>query len=811
MKTKILTCMMFAMLTQICISQPVLKYREIRCIDADWKFYLGDIINGQSPAYNDSSWRKLNLPHDWSIEGDFNKDNPGGAPNAFLPTGIGWYRKSLTLPENISDKKILIQFDGVYMNSDLWVNGHFIGRYPNGFNSFYYDISEFVKPGKNCIAMRVDNSNQPSSRWYTGSGIYRHVWLTIANPLHIDEWGVSITTPEVSVLSATIDVDIKLRVGAFPETKSSLFETDTTKINLVKRKCKLITKVYDNDNKVVAEVISNFDVWNFSKHEIKQEIKISNPKLWSVESPLLYKTYTVLVADDTETDDNISSFGIRKLTFDATKGFMLNDIPLKIKGACIHQDAGALGRAVPKKIWVRKFQLLKDMGCNAIRNHCANSPEAIEVCDSIGLLVFNDVFDEWSENFEKSNSESPRGKIEYGYNKYFDQWCETDLRNLIRRDRNHPSVFLWSLGNEIPEAYIQSEDATRKLKKLIAISHEEDPTRPNTMALEGAIQKKLNDNFTDLVDITGFNYINLKNPETYYSNYHKKHPDRVILGTETYYSLDNWLAVKNNPYVIGQFMWVGFDYLGDEASEYPIHAWQNGLIDINLHPKPEYFFRQSLWTEKPMVYLVVGDPYTHGKFFWDLWDLPNVQTKWNWDANSKQNVNCYTNCEEAELFLNGKSVGTKYLKDFPDCILKWDVSYQPGELKVVGKNRNKQVCSYQLATAGTPSKIKISTPDTEIFANGSDIAVFDIEITDQQDHFVFDADNLLTFKVEGEGKILAASNANQNEISLFRVTQLKAFHGRCQVCVQSTDKKGEIQFTVKSAGLKNCSIQIISK
>ncbi len=787
-------------------AQVNLQYRQKNNIDADWKFHAGDVIGAQKASFNDSSWRMLHLPHDWSIEGEFSRANPGGSSVAYLPTGIGWYRKVLEMPANSKGKHVIIQFDGVYMNSDVWVNDHFIGRYPNGFNSFYYDISEFIRGGNNTIAVRVDNSNQPSARWYPGSGIYRHVWLTITDPLHIEQWGSTVTTKEITAKEATIQVATKIRVGPFPRTKWFFLETDTSKNKRITKRCSLTTKIFDDQNNLVGQNITQINVEDFSKQEIKQEIKITNPDLWSLTTPKLYKAYSVLATDSAQVDDCISSFGIRKITLDPVKGFKINGSAVKVKGACIHQDAGPLGRVIPRKIWVQKLQVLKDMGANAVRNHCANSPEFFDVCDSMGLLAFNDAFDEWSDNFEDTKSESPRGKVEYGYHKYFDQWAETDLRNFIRRDKNHPSIFIWSLGNEIPEQYLQTADATNKLKNLIRISREEDPTRPTTVALEGNVLKKLNNNFTDLVDVAGFNYVEMKNPKGRYAAFHKKHPDKMILGTETYYSLGNWLAAKNNNYVIGEFVWVGIDYLG-EGGRYPSHGWEDGLIDINLNPKPEYYFRKSLWSDKPMAYLAIGEPHTNAKYFWDMWDMPNVKSTWNWEENKVQKVNCYTNCEEAELFLNGKSLGIKYMKDFEDQILKWDVMYAPGTLEVIGRNKSKKVTVFQLETVGKPSAIKLTLKESILPVKKNDIAVFDIEIVDDKGRTVSSADNLLSFEVSGEG-YMAASNANLSDSTSFRSNTMKAFGGKCQVFVQSLDRMGNIGLTVKSEGLGTASLKV---
>jgi beta-galactosidase len=804
MRKTILSVLLFASALH---GQVKLQHRETLNIDAGWKFYSGDAIGAQAGNYNDADWRDLNLPHDWSIEREFKQDNPGGGSNGYLPGGVGWYRKQLPLPSGMKGRRVLIQFDGVFMNSDVWVNEHFLGRYPSGFSTFYYDISEYLKfDGPNVIAVRVDNANQPAARWYTGAGIYRHVWLIAADPLHIEQWGTTVTTPQASRDEATVRIATRLMAGAYPETKFVWYAPDASAYRLVTKNCKLTSQIFDENDALVGETSTLLSVPNFSKQEVIQEIRLKQPALWSVSTPHLYKVYSSLDDGTRVVDDYLTPFGIRQLTYSAEKGFLLNDEPMKIKGCCLHQDAGPFGRAVPLKIWETRLRLLKKMGCNAVRMHCPHAPEFYDLCDRLGFFILNDAFDEWRCDWESSFSESPRGKVEYGYNKYFEQWHQTDLRNFIRLNRNHPSVFLWSLGNEIPEQYVKTPGAVARLKELVDICREEDPTRGTTVAIEGALPQVLNKEFITAVGVAGFNYVDIKNGSKYYEPYHQMYPDRLLLGTETVFTLGNWLAVKNNDYVMGQFMWVGIDYLGEAV--WPKHGWDRGLIDLTGHPKPEYYFRQSLWSDAPMVYLTVGDHEIHVKGIGDIWNMPAVETHWNWPTGSTQPVIAYTTCDEVELFLNGQSLGTKKLADFPDLKIKWAVPFAPGILQAVGRKNGAAAAAFALETADKPAKLSVTTESVSIIPDGRDIAVVNVSIADKNGIPVAGADPFLDFEITGGGTVLRTCSGNLGDQTPYPATGRKAFKGRCQAIIRSNGQKGDITVTVRSEGLPPGSVTI---
>ena len=429
--------------------------RVVANFDSDWKFIQGDVQNASEAGFNDNNWRLLDLPHDWSVEGTINEKEPAGGNGGYFPTGIGWYRKHFIVSREDLKRVNLIVFDGVYMNSDVWLNGKHLGNYPFGYNSFYYTMNQNLKAGDNVVAVRVDNSKQPNSRWYSGSGIYRHVWIVKTNELHIAQWGTYITTPEISDKSASVAVNVRL-------------ENASSKVGNAKVSFKII-----NDKGVeVAQTESPFTIQPGEEKNIDQKVNVIAPKLWTLESPVLYTIITTIIVNGKPVDEVKTPFGIRSIRYDVNKGFFLNDKNIKMNGVCLHHDAGCLGAAVPIKVWERRFQVLKDMGCNAIRcSHNPVAPEFLDLCDRMGFLVMDEVFDEWKIP-----------KRQFAYNIFFDEWSEKDVLAMVRRDRNHPSIVLWSAGNEIPEQ--ASENGTEMYKKLAAIFHKEDPTRPVTVACD---------------------------------------------------------------------------------------------------------------------------------------------------------------------------------------------------------------------------------------------------------------------------------------------------------------------------------------
>lgn len=787
-----------------------LEHRLVESLDFDWKFHLGDVVGAHASSFNDHGWRTLNVPHDWAIEGQVKRGAPGGAPNGFYPGGVGWYRRQLEVAPALAGKQMRLQFDGVHMNADVWVNDHWLGRYPNGFGTFYHDVTEWIKPGqRNVIAVRVDNAHQPSARWYAGAGIYRHVWLMATDPLHIEPWGATVTTPVVMPDHAMVRIETRLGVGRYPETVFDWKDSTAAAYTLVTKHCRLVSRVFTAQGELAGEAVTELEMPNFTRRRVVQEIRLDRPQLWSPEQPDLHYVYSVLHDDTRPVDDCITTFGVRKLTFDPIGGFRVNDQPAKLKGCCVHQDAGALGRAVPEKVWRLRLAKLKALGANAVRCHCPVAPEFLDLCDELGLFVLNDSFDEWEHDWEKTFAEGPRGKIKYGYHKFFRQWHETDLRNQIRRDRNHPSIAMWNVGNEIPEQYVRTTDASDTLRRLVAICHEEDPTRKTTVAIEGALPQAFNDEFVSLVDVGGFNYVDVKNPDAYYSEHHARHPERMLLGTETVFSLGNWLAVERNAYVLGQFLWVGIDYLGEAV--WPKHGWDRGLVDIIGHARPEYFFRQSLWRAAPMVHVTVGEAEIVVNGISDIWNMPQVESHWNWPATSTQQVLVYTNCDDAELFLNGRSLGIKRRDDYPDLKMKWLVPYEPGELRAVAR-RGAEMAEHALHTAGKPKRLRLTIETDELLADGRDIGVASVEVVDDAGLLVPHAAPVVSFVVSGPGKVRCTASGDLSDAVPYSSAVRKAFGARCQVVFQTRTIPGRLTITAEAEGLEpsSCVVQSVA-
>lgn len=779
----------------------------------DWKFQLGDVAGAEKKSFDDSKWSNLDLPHDWSIEGEISKDAPAGGNCGYFPTGIGWYRKHFDVSENDLNKIIWIEFDGVYMNSDVWINGNHLGSHPYGYTSFHYDLTPHLKEGGNIIAVRVDNSKQPNSRWYTGSGIYRNVWLTKQDPLHIAHWGVYVTTPEVSKKSAVVEIQTKL----------------DNEYNSVKEGF-LLSILVDKNGKEISRNEIPFSIEAEKSGELEQQLNVEQPSLWSLESPYLYKLYQTVKEHGNDVDSLVTTVGIRKIEYDADKGFLLNDEHVKMNGVCLHHDGGPVGAAVPIGVWKYRLKKLKEMGCNAIRTaHNPPAPEFLDLCDEMGFLVMDEAFDEWTY-----------GKRDYTYHVYFDEWYQKDLISMLHRDRNHPSIVMWSVGNEVPDQ--KTEEGTETLKILQGICHTEDPTRPVTQACDNIAadggSTKLS--FLNELDIVGYNYVDRwhERRELYYSIDKLNHPDWKMIGTENRsnhgvfrgdYSLGNdpssvnpnynydminpeqlWKFTKMHDYVIGDFMWTGIDYLGE--SRWPYKNWNFGVLDLCGFEKDGYYFYQSQWTEEPMLHL-----FPH----------------WNWEGREGQiiPVLCYTNCNEVELFLNGKSYGEKRI-EFPrqgnsggwnkyanpvvnpttaDLHLQWDLPYEPGVIKAVGKINGEVVCIKEIRTTGKPFAIRLSADSDTINADQRGVANVKVEIVDENGNVVPTADNLVQFDIEGEGKIIGVGNGNPIDHSSFKASERKAFNGLALVVVQSDQDVGDIRLIAESEGLQDAEISFFSK
>jgi beta-galactosidase len=803
--------------------------RQRLLMDYDWKFMQSDVKNAEQQNFDDRQWRTLNLPHDWSIEGEFNKNEPTKGSGGFLPAGIGWYRKHFSLSKIEQNQRLCIEFDGVYMNCDVWINEHHLGKHPYGYTSFYYELTPFIKKGENIIAVRVDNSLQPNSRWYSGSGIYRHVWLNITGPVHIAHWGIYITTPAIDSTSATVVIGTFL-VNNLTVTKNIL----------------LRSIIKNESDREIGSMETSVSLSPSGRTDSQQIIKITAPSLWSVDNPTLYTLHSFVVEGKKVTDDLITSFGIRKIEFDKDKGFLLNGKHVKMNGVCLHHDAGCLGAAVPEQAWIRRLKLLKEMGCNAIRTaHNPPAPEFLDLCDRLGFLVMDEAFDEW---------EIAKGQIQYGYHIFFKEYSQSDLVSFIRRDRNHPSVVLWSAGNEVLEQV--TDTGHEVLQQLLDTFHKEDPTRPVTVANDhiAADDSQAKLDFLELQDIVGYNYVDRwhERRERYYSIDRHDHPDWKMIGTENVsvggvrgrYSItgdrisissDGVSITREQPvwpgrfgdyrtamiraeqlgkftslydYVIGDFMWTGIDYLGE--AWWPNKNSSSGVVDLCGFPKDGYYFYQSQWTAKPMVHL-----FPH----------------WNWAGHEGQviPVIAYTNCDSVELFLNDKSFGIKsyvfpqqgnsgswikYDRPFinattSDLHLTWDVPYEPGILKATGRKNGKIVIE-EIHTSSRPDAIRLTIDRNEINADAHDIAYIKVEIVDENGYLVPDANNLIEFKVEGDGVLAGTDNGNPQDITPMKSNKRQTFNGLALAIIQSTQQSGNIRLTAVSENIKSANVQIIS-
>ncbi|MGA9542886.1 MAG: sugar-binding domain-containing protein [Candidatus Sulfotelmatobacter sp.] len=791
--------------------------------DRGWRFHRGDFPGAEVPEFSDADWRILDLPHDWSIEGPFDEKEPSSSCGAYLPTGIGWYRKKFRLPSSYKNKKLTIEFDGVYELSAVWINGHFLGQRPYGYVPFFYDITPYITLGsENLIAVKVDNSRQTNCRWYSGSGIYRHTWLLSTNNVHVAHWGTFVSSVGVSKEAAALRINTKIS----NESESPAH-------------CTLVTSVIDDDGNAVESAEASQDIATGKEYEFLQDIKVSLPHLWSVSNPYLYKVHSTVRAGDRTVDEYDTPIGIREAVFDADKGFLLNGERVKLNGVCLHHDGGCVGAAVPERIWKRRLEILKEMGCNAIRtSHNPHAAEFLDLCDRMGFLVMNEAFDEWKV---------PKGQIgSNGYAKYFDEWYERDVQNFVRRDRNHPSVVLWSSGNEIGDQ--ESPQGAETLQQLLKVFNTEDPSRMVTAGCDHIHSEPASEaarpEFLALLDVVGYNYVDRwrDRKEKYYSIDRHAFPQRRFVGTESeamggirgeYPELfpanaqttgffqflrgrnvdveQLWKFVSTYDYVAGDFMWTGIDHLGE--ARWPMKSSSSGVIDTCGFKKDGYFFYQSQWTDKPVLHL-----FPH----------------WNWKGKEGQPVpvTCFTNCDTVELFLNGRSFGVKgyefprlgmegrwgnlpdrakVLRTTADLHLSWDVLYEPGALKAVGTKDGKIFATAEVYTTGEPASIGLASDRESITADRSDVAHLTVHILDEKGRVVPTADNEITFEIEGSGSLLATDNGNPASHEDYKSNRKKAFNGWCLAIVKSNGKTGAIQVRGVSPGLQAARVTIQTK
>jgi beta-galactosidase len=788
-------------------------FNRIIPFDNGWLFLKDSITNAQQIDFNDSHWEKVDLPHDWSINdlpnqteggivGPFNRASPGFTQTGFTMGGTGWYRKKFKTGKAEKNGQVVIYFDGVFMNSDVWLNGHHLGNHPYGYSPFFYDLTPFLKPAdqENILAVRVRNEGR-NSRWYSGSGIYRDVWLTSTGPVHIVPWGVSVTTPEVSGMKASINL------------KSTINNQQS-----IRRNVNLVTTILSPDGKTVGKAQRNLilDAGAFKTEE--QSISLANPALWSVETPRLYKAVTE-IKDGSKVLERIETpFGIRSLSFSADKGFLLNGKRVLLKGGCIHHDNGPLGSAAIGRAEERKIEILKRNGFNAIRlSHNPPSTQLLNACDRLGMLVIDEAFDMW---------EKPKNTNDY--HQFFNDWWQRDLHAMILRDRNHPSIIIWSIGNEIQERVDSS--GLRIAKQLADEVHKIDATRPVTEALceyYEASNKDKQWSMTSpafaLLDISGYNYL-----WRLYAKDHQQFPNRIIVGTETFpkEALDNWNMAEKNPYVLGDFVWTAMDYMGEAGignAFYDTKArkrftgwpWYNawcGDIDLIGEKKPQSYYRDVVWHNRPIA-MAVHEPIPAGMVeSISSWGWPQERQSWTWaGAEGKPlQVRVFSRAPMVRLKLNNKIVGEQRIAD-TSITAVFEVPYEPGTLKAVNVENGKETAGFELKTAGMAKRIHLTADRVRIKASRSDLSYVIVEVVDENNLVVPDAEVPIHFSVEGAGELVALGNANPKNVASFHNGERQTFNGKCLAIIRPKGNAGVIKLNATSKGLGTVQITIISR
>ena len=758
--------------------------------DFDWLFLKSDPAGAEKVAYDDSAWRPLNVPHDWSIEGPTDKNMKAGRSMGFLPGGVAWYRKHFSLPAEYKGNKLSIEFDGIYLRSAVYLNGVLLGERPYGYVSFQYDLTPHLNlGGENVIAVRVDHSDAPTSRWYSGSGIYRHVCLVATDPLHVAHWGTYVTASDVSPASAAIQVRTTVR----NEHKTE-------------RACSVLTTLLGPAGKELSSSVSAKALRPGEEGEFEQTVTVAKPELWSPERPVLYKAVTRIRDGRRLADTCETRFGIRAVRFDPDRGFFLNGVNLKMKGVCLHQDGGAVGVAVPDRVWERRLQTLKSIGCNAIRmSHNPPAPEILDMCDRLGFLVIDEAFDDWNFGY---------------YGKYFDEWWRRDLDAMLQRDRNHPSIVLWSVGNEV-EAQ-GAPEGIAILKVLVKHVHDTEPTRFVTCALAPRRDAKRamfdinKTGYAQLTDVVGYNY-----QEPWYELDKKQYPDRIVLGTECYpffrssttnqrefdARVNPWFDVVKHDYVAGQFVWPGIDYLG-ESSGWPSKGWPGGLVDTCGFVKPTAAFHRSVWSDEPMVGVAVlsdtldldpGRPHWNSEKMASHWTFPGFE-------GHVVRVQTQTNCETVELILNGESFGPRRSVKYPNRAIIWYVPYSPGTLRAVGRNGSNEVASDEIKTAGPPAKILLLPDRSRIAADGEDVSHLEVRIVDADGTLVPGFKQPIRFQVSGAGALLATDNGDLRSCEPYKGNVRTPYFGRCLAIVQADRRAGEIRVKAAAEGLPEAAV-----
>ena len=753
-------------------------------LDPGWQFFQGPALHAHEADFDDRDWRTLDLPHDWSIEGPFAATHPTGGGGGFLPSGEAWYRKHFSLPASSRGKRVFIEFDGVMEASDVWINGAHLGHRPNGYVSFRYELTSHLlrdSVAKNVVVVRADTSGQPASRWYTGAGIYRHVRLVLTDPVLIEEWSTFVSTPRISESSADIRVQTRI------VNRSEVPRAISLQVELRDAAGEIVGLRRSSPRTVAANQAEDF----------VETIAIKHAQLWDLETPRLYTATVRACCAGIVRDDASVSFGIREARFEAATGFWLNGKNMKLKGACVHHDGGAFGAAVPLSIWDLRLRALKNLGVNAIRTaHNPPAPEFLDLCDLLGLLVMDELFDVWTV-----------AKNPHDYHRHFREWSVRDVRDTVRRDRNHPSIILYSAGNEIHDTP-QEKLAGEILAELVAAFHEEDPTRPVTQALfRPNVSHDYDNGLADRLDVIGTNYRDLELLAA-----HQAKPTRKILGTEQSHERRVWLRCRDNPQHAGQFLWCGIDYLG-ESRAWPNVAAASGLLDKTGAIKTMAYERAALWRETPVVRLV------RRTGFWEFaptdpgfTPLDRKQVlfaDWNPEhaAPHEAMAEVYSNCDDVELFLNGRSLG-RQPRATDDSPRVWRLAYEPGTVRAIGRNGGEIVASDELKTAETPVGILLTASRNRMTFDWNDVVVVTATVVDRHGTRVPSASQKILFTANGPGAVVAVDSEDIANHESFHAPDRTSYQGRCVAFIRPSAPSGRVTVRASAAGLRESSLEL---
>jgi beta-galactosidase len=771
--------------------------------DKGWRFNLADEPTSfwsdwLKREFDDSAWRCLDLPHDWSIELPRDPKSPGGTEGGFFIDGVGWYRKCFTVPESWQGKRVAVMFEGVFKNAEIYVNDRYVTRHPYGYTSFTVDLTPYLEVGKeNTLVVRVDNSAPKHSRWYSGSGIYRHVWLLVRDPVHIADGGIYVTTPEVAAASALV----RLETAVVNESEAARRVTVRwTVLGPEGGECGV--------GEMTAEIAAG------TSSTFTGEQQVAAPRLWSPGHPSLYQLQVEVRAGRELMDAETMTFGIRSLRFSAAEGFVLNGQPIKMRGGCVHHDCGPLGSMSVDRAEERKVEVLKASGFNAVRcAHNPPSPAFLDACDRLGMLVIDEAFDGWRERSTPND-----------YHLVFDDWWQRDLESMVYRDRNHPCIVMWSIGNEVTERGLPwgPELARRLAGRVRSV----DPTRPVTSAVNNLPEWEKTEPFFAELDVCGYNYLVRR-----YESDHERHPDRIMVATETFASkaFEYWRAVERLPYVIGDFLWTSMDYLGESGiggtwfegdtgpgwttwlPGWPWHQAYCGDIDICGWKRAQSHYRDVLWGAQDKLYIGVHAPIPEGKKVVRFdWGWPDVQASWTWPGleGRELQVDVYSACDEVELVLNGTSLGRKAMTEGDRLIATFPVAYAAGELKAVGYRAGAKVAEHTLVSAGPAEGLRLTADRNPVWADPNDLAYVTVEVIDAKGRLVPTADQIVYFTASGPGYIAAVGSNNPKHTEAYRGNRHRLFRGRCLVVVRPSDQAGDIQLRAQADGLAIAKVVI---